>query len=185
MKDRSFITIFAGLAVFFIILPVVMTFSEVMTKVLQSTPIYIFIADHIVPYEVKIVASLLTIFKVPVEYQKNGLNINGKFLQVTWNCIGWQSLLFVLVSFIVGLQGNFKKLAVFEAISIGIMGTFILNIARITIVSLLGAYFPPLFAILFHDYLAAVITIIWLFCFWWFVFQYTLEEKDRDKLSEI
>jgi exosortase/archaeosortase family protein len=179
-KDRSILTIFAALAVFFILLPFVLTFSEALTSLMQSTPIYLFIQNHIVPYEVKIVASVLTLFKLPVTWQQNGLNINGKFLEVTWNCLGWQSLLFIFISFIVGFQGAYTRLSIFEAGLIGICGTFILNISRIIIVSLLGAYFQPLFAILFHNYLAAVITILWLFVFWWFSFEFVLEEKSND-----
>ena len=42
----------------------------------------------------------------------------------------------------------------------------------------IGAYFiNSLFALLVHDYFAALTTIIWLIFFWWFAYKYVLEEK--------
>jgi hypothetical protein len=35
----------------------------------------------------------------------------------------------------------------------------------------------PLFAVVFHDYLAAIVTIVWLVVFWWFAYKFVLVEK--------
>lgn len=41
---------------------------------------------------------------------------------------------------------------------IGILGTFLVNLFRLT--------FPTFIAVVYHDHLAAIVTIIWLFVFW-------------------
>ena len=100
----------------------------------------------------------------------------NEVVYLIWNCLGWQSLLFVLISLIIGLQGKFSKLSIIHVIVIGITGTFLLNILRITVVSLLGAYLSSIFRVVFHDYLAGFLTLVWLFIFWWFSYKYVLEE---------
>jgi len=50
------------------------------------------------------------------------------------------------------------------------------KMVRVLIVLFL-AYSRPLFAVVYHDYLAAVVTILWLLAFWWFSYSFVLEEK--------
>lgn len=164
------------IAVFLSMLPLLVTVNEGLTRVMAATPLYRLIQATIVPFEVKIVAAILYLLHIPSTYQADGLTVSGVFLQVTWNCLGWQSLLFLLVSLIIGLQGKYHVLSVAAVISIGLLGTFILNIARITIVVILAAFAPQVFRIVFHDFLAATMTLLWLGTFWWFSYRYVLEE---------
>jgi len=109
---------------------------------------------------------------------RDGMLINGVPLKITWNCVGWQSMLLFTLSVIFGLRARiYSKLSVFKTIFIGVFGTVLVNLGRIFIVSLLGAYSPKIFAIVYHDYLAAFLTILWLFIFWWFSYSFLLEEK--------
>jgi exosortase/archaeosortase family protein len=170
------LNLYGLIAIFLSLMPVLVVANEALAKFLESTTLYLLIQRTIVPYEVKIVAAILYLLKVPTTYQLDGLNINGVFLQLTWNCLGWQSLLFLLVSFLIGLPGKYRKSSILEVIIIGLLGTFLINIARITMVTLLGAYLPAVFRVVFHDYLAAAITLVWLGFFWWFSFKYVLEE---------
>jgi hypothetical protein len=64
-----------------------------------------------------------------------------------------------------------------EASAIGILGTFWVNILRMLVTVLLAVYFPPVFRIVFHTYLAAGVSIAWLVFFWWFSYKYVLTEK--------
>ena len=171
----AWLNIYALLAIFLSILPFVVVLNEGLTKVLESTLLYRFIQQTIVPYEIRVVGAVLYLLKIPVTYQLDGLQVSGTFLRVTWNCLGWQSLIFLLVSFLIGFQGRYKISSIWETFIIGISGTFILNIVRIIIISLMGAFLPHIFAIVYHDYLAAGMTLVWLFIFWWFSYNYVLE----------
>ena len=177
MRD-TFKSIFFALTVILILLPFLTTFSEQLTGLMQKTPIYLFIQERIVPYEVRIVGVILSWLKIPVGYGGDSLTVSGQPLKVTWNCLGWQSLLFLLVSLSTGLQGQFKAISKLEAATIGILGTFWINILRIVFISILGGYFPSVFAIVFHDYFATLVGIAWLFFFWWFSYSYVLEERN-------
>lgn len=39
--------------------------------------------------------------------------------------------------------------------------------------------FATIFALLIHDYFAAITTIAWLFFFWWFAYSFVLETKGK------
>jgi len=156
MRKQTFKNIFFVLTVILILLPFLTTFSEQLTGLIQKTPLYLLIQAYIVPYEVRIV---------------------GLIMSLLWNCLGWQSLLFLLVSLSAGLQGSFKLSSKLEVVTIGILGTFWVNILRIVFISILGGYFPSVFAVVFHDYFATLVTAVWLFIFWWFSFSFVLETK--------
>lgn len=177
MRKETFKNIFFVLAVILVILPFLTTFSEQLTGLMQKTPIYRLIQEYIVPYEVRIVGMILNAVGIPTGVGGDQLSVAGQPLTVTWNCLGWQSVLFLLVSMATGLQGQFKTLSKLEAAAIGILGTFWINIARIVFVSILGGYFPSVFAVVFHDYFATLVTAAWLFGFWWFVYSFVLEER--------
>lgn len=178
MKKETFKSIFLVLAIILVILPFLTTFSEQLTGLLQKTPLYLFIQNHIVPFETRIVGLILTLLKIPVLVGSDSLSVAGQPLRVTWNCLGWQSVLFLLVSFFTGLQGQFKLSSKLETAAIGILGTFWINILRITFISILGGYLPSVFAVVFHDYFATLVTAAWLFFFWWFAYNFVLESKE-------
>jgi exosortase/archaeosortase family protein len=175
----TFKNIFLVLTVILVILPFLTTFSEQLTGLIQKTPLYLFIQEYIVPFEVRIVGLILSLLQIPTGIGTNSLTVAGQPLQVTWNCLGWQSVLFLLVSFFTGLQGQFKLTSKLEAVAIGILGTFWINILRIVFISILGGYFPSIFAIVFHDYFATLVTVAWLFAFWYFAYNFVLEIKEQ------
>lgn len=178
MKEkRTFAIIFALLAIMLAILPFLVSFNEVLTKIVESIGIYMWVQEKIVPMEVKMVGVLVSPFPIKFIAHPNGMTVNGIYAQVTWNCLGWQSLLLFLVTIVVGLKGNYTLLSKTEAIIIGLLGTFLINLIRMAIIVLLLAYSRPLFAVFYHDYFAAIVTILWLFGFWWFAYSYVLEEK--------
>lgn len=180
-EKLTFKNIFLVLAILLVILPFLTTFSEQLTGIIQKTPLYLFIQNHIVPVEVRIVALILSLLQIPVGIDTNSLTVAGQPLQVTWNCLGWQSVLFLLVSFFTGLQGAFKLSSKVEAAAIGLLGTFWINILRITFISILGGYFPSVFAVVFHDYFATLITAAWLFFFWYFAYTFVLAPRTETR----
>lgn len=174
-QKKTFSLIFGLLSVFMIVLPFLVTFNEGLTKVIENINGYIWIQGKIVPVEIKMVGVLVSPFGVEYQAHVKGLTINGVYAQMTWNCLGWQSLLLLLITFIFGLRGNYTLLSKIEAIIIGLVGTFLVNLFRLTFIVLLLGFSQPLFARVYHDYLAAFVTIIWLFFFWWFSYKFVLE----------
>lgn len=86
-------------------------------------------------------------------------------------CAGIYSLLTFLLLFLLTLvvMGRTQKIDYFKAVSalmIGLLITFLLNIVRITLIILVGAYVSEVIAIkLFHEYLSAVFLMA-LFAFY-------------------
>lgn len=174
--------IFALFAIFLAILPFLVTFNEILTHLVEKFRLYMWIQELVVPLEIKMVAVLVSPFKINFIAHANGMTVNGTYARVTWNCIGWQSLLLLLITFAVGLKGEYTWRSKIEAIAIGLLGTYLVNLLRLTLITLLLAYSRPLFAVVYHDYLAAIVTILWLFVFWWFAYSFVLEEKGEREL---
>jgi exosortase/archaeosortase family protein len=183
-EKRTFAIIFALLAVMLAILPFLVSFNEILTKIVESFGLYMWVQEKIVPLEVKMVGVLVSPFPLKFVAHQNGMTVNGVFAEMTWNCLGWKSLLLYLITIVVGMGGNYTRLSKIEAITIGLLGTFLVNLLRLTIITLLLAYSRPLYAIVYHDYLSAIVTIIWLFVFWRFAYEYVLEEKTSQKVDE-
>ena len=178
MKEkRTFAIIFALFAVLLAILPFLVSFNEVLTHLVEKFQLYMWVQNKIVPMEVKMVGVLVSPLGIDYVAYRNGMSVNGTYAQLTWNCLGWQSLLLLIITLVVGLRGNYTLSSKIEAVLIGFLGTFLINLFRLTIIIILLAFFRPLFAILYHDYFAAVVTVAWLFGFWWFSYSFVLEEK--------
>jgi exosortase/archaeosortase family protein len=181
MKEkRTFSIIFALLAVFLAILPFLVTFNEGLTQLVERSNLYMWLQEKMVPLEVKMVGVLVSPLGVNYLAHQNGMTVNGLYAGMTWNCLGWQSLFLFLITLLAGLRGNYTFLSKTEAVLIGLLGTFLVNLLRLVFIVLLLAYSRPLFAIVYHDYLAAIVTILWLFAFWWFAYSFVLEEKSYD-----
>jgi len=180
-KD-AFVTLFLILTLVLMFMPFLATFNDFLTRAVINLRGYTLIREYIVPFEVRMVAVVLTSlgFDVSVtsEYVILG-NSQPFFIEIVWNCIGWQSLLFFVITAFVGLQGdkytNFSK---FKATIIGILGTFLVNILRIVAVVLVAYFFGQFPAVIIHDYGSLLAVIFWLFFFWWFAYSFVLEESE-------
>lgn len=176
MKEkRTFAIIFALFAILLAVLPFLVSFNEILTHLVESFRLYMWVQERIVPLEVKMVGVLVKPLGIDYLAHQNGMTVNGTYAGMTWNCIGWQSLLLLLITLVVGLRGNYTFWSKVETVLIGLLGTFLVNLGRLTFIVLLLAYFRPLFAVVYHDYLAAIMTIIWLFGFWWFAYSFILQ----------
>jgi len=178
----TFKNLFIILVIFLMLLPFVTTFNEFLTKIVEKTSLYRLIQATLIPYETMLVRTIISFFGIEtapgtVAIVKNGVP-QGTY--IAWNCIGWQSLVILLLSLKVGFQGSFTKLSVLQAAIFGILGTFLINIFRISIIIILLYYFDRLPAMIFHDYSSVILTILWLFFFWWFSYSFVLETKDAN-----
>ena len=178
-QKRTFAIIFALLAVFLAILPFLVTFNEILTHVVERFSLYMWVQGRIVPLEVKMVGVLVKPLGINYLAHQNGMTVNGLYAGMTWNCIGWQSLLLLVITLIVGLRGNYTLISRIETVLIGLLGTFLVNLLRLTLIVVILAYSRPFFAVVYHDYLAAIVTILWLFVFWWFAYSFVLLPKEQ------
>jgi len=176
---KVFIAIFFAFSLMMIILPFLVTANDILTKILEKNLLYSFIQNHIVPLEAKMMGAILMFFGYKYAFSSSNsiILINGLTMEITWNCLGWQSFLLLFVTLLVGFRGKYKTSSVLEGLGIGILGTFWLNIGRMLFTILLAVHAPPIFRIVFHDYLAAATTVLWLFAYWWFLYSFVLEEK--------
>jgi len=102
-------------------------------------------------------------------------------LLISWNCIGWQSLVLLGVSFISGLRGHQPLEARVQVVMIGVAGTMLLNLLRVAAVAALAATWGQTVAVLFHDYGGTVLVVGWLFAFWMFVQRWILPAEPSDQ----
>ena len=133
------------------------------------------------PYELKIMSTLINIFGVSAKsgnayimYLKNG---RPEVIFLAWNCIGWQSFLFLIVTLFSGLAGNFTKVSKLEVLLIGVLGTYLINIFRLVLVVLMYYFTGQGIGLVFHNYFSNLLSILWLFVFWWLAYTYVLREK--------
>jgi exosortase/archaeosortase family protein len=178
-QKRVFSAILLGLTVLLAILPFAVTFSEILTRFVEQNLLYLWTQEHVVPLEAKMMGAILLPFGYEYAFSPSNsfIVVNGLAMGITWNCLGWQSFLFFFITLFVGFRGKYTKLTVLEALVIGILGTFWLNIFRMLLTVLLAVHVPPVFRIVFHDYLAAGTTVVWLFFFWWFSYAHVLEVR--------
>jgi exosortase/archaeosortase family protein len=160
------------------LLPLVTTFDDLLTSwALQlgvDNPL-----SAIVPVESRMVVGLLTAIGIRAEASGSHLVVwDGAgamhVLLISWNCIGWQSLVLLGVSLVSGLRGRHPLEARAQVIVIGVAGTMLLNLLRVAAVAALAATWGQTAAILFHDYGGTLLVVGWLFAFWMFVQRWIL-----------
>ena len=161
-------------------LPLFTTFNEILTKIAEKSGAYELLTKTVVPFETRAVSLILKPFGVDARPTISHLFIRrsdgtqtGIFL--SWNCLGWQSGILLILTLITGLSGNHAFSRKIETIVFGLSGTFLINLLRISIVVLIAYYFGQLPATLVHDYGGTLFTIGWFFFFWWFSYQFILE----------
>jgi len=184
VSQDTFVTLFLILVLILIFMPFLATFNDLLTRLVINLRGYSLIREYIVPFEVRMVAVVLATFGFDVAVTKEYVVLGNSqpFLtEIVWNCIGWQSLLFFVITAFIGLQGDkYTNLSKFKAAVLGALGTFLVNILRIVAVVLVAYYFGQSPAIIVHDYGSLLAVIAWLFFFWWFVYTFVLETKAAD-----
>ena len=171
-------------AVAMVILPFVTTFDDVLTAVGMrlgiAAPLQL-----IVPAEVRITVAALGFVGVHAAAAGDQLvvwNARGaaQTLFISWNCVGWQSLILLGLSLGVGLRGEMSWASRLQVMAFGVAGTILVNIARIAAVCLLAAWAGYLPAVLFHDYGGTLLLIAWLFTFWAIAFRWLLDQPQLE-----
>jgi len=179
-RDRGNLnlSLLAMLCALLMLLPLVTTFDDFLTTwALQlgaNNPL-----QAIVPVEARMVAGLLGLVGIHAAASGSHLVVwDGAgamhTLFISWNCIGWQSLVLLGVSLLSGLRGRHPIEARIQVIVIGVAGTMLLNLLRVAVVAGIAATVGVTPAVLFHDYGGTILVVAFLFGFWIFVQRWIL-----------
>ena len=183
------LTLIALSCALLMLLPLVTTFNDLLTTwALQfgaNTPL-----QGIVPIESRMVVGLLGLLGVHAAASGSYMVVwdgSGSMhtLYISWNCIGWQSLILFAVSLVTGLRGEHGAGARLQVITIGIAGTMLLNLLRVAAVAAIAATVGVTPAILFHDYGGTLLVIAFLFGFWAFAQRWILDSTPSVRAEAI
>ena len=165
-----------------LILPVFSTFGELLTKAAMAAGFDAWLGQWIAPVEGQLVHGALALLGIPSAYDRSllyiGSGAGSLALYISWNCVGWQTLLFLGLSMATGLQGEYTIRSRVETVALGVAGIAILNVLRITVVALVAYAFGQVPAVIVHDYGSVIATIAFLMAFWAFAYNTVLERRE-------
>ena len=188
-RDNVNLTLLAVVCALLMLLPLVTTFDDLLTTwALQlgaNNPL-----QTIVPVEARMVVGLLGLVGIHAAAAGSHLVVwdgGGAMhtLFISWNCIGWQSLVLLGVSFLTGLRGRHPIEARVQVIVIGVAGTMLLNLLRVAAVAGIAATIGVTPAVLFHDYGGTLLIIAFLFAFWIFVQRWILGAAPSEEVEVV
>ncbi len=186
-RDNINLTLIALTCAMLMLLPLVTTFDDLLTawamQLGANNPL-----QAIVPAESRMVVSLLGLVGIHAAASGSHLVVwdgSGSMhtLYISWNCIGWQSLILFGVSLISGLRGTQSLESRVQVICIGVAGTMLLNLVRVSAVAAIAATVGVTPAILFHDYGGTVLFVGFLFAFWAFAQRWILDSPASSQLE--
>lgn len=167
-----------------VISPFAYKVQDYLTKLLYATGVAKFLSYYIIPLEITGVRFILKLLGVTTnelsDYKTILLHRADSTVfatQITWSCIGWESLLCLILSLIVGIGGHYTRLSKILSIILGLIGTIVINLLRITVVCLMGFFYGAGFAVAYHNYFGAALVLLWLFIYWWLCYGLILKSK--------
>jgi len=181
-EEKTFSKIIVMAAVMLLILPFITTFNEMLTKAVMNIGLYRFIEAYIVPPFTRVVGGVLRyVCRIPTMVSEDSLYLLRKGMPIEvyigWNCVGWQSLILFAVTLLTGLQGPYTTWSKVKCVAVGLEGTLLLNVFRVALTCVLLYYVGYLPALIFHDYLGTVLTVVWLAVFWYVSFEHLLKRR--------
>jgi len=179
-SGNKFSVLFMVTALLLMTMPFISTFNEFLTSLFLKWRLYRVLEEWVVPYQARVLAGLFGLFPVSVKATSEGVWLSGNFLELQWNCLGWQSAVLLLASFLTGFQGKFTKTSRVEVILIGTLGTYLVNFMRMFIVGFFAVFVGKGAAGIFHDWFSLNLVLIWFFFFWWFSYSFVLEDKNAN-----
>jgi exosortase/archaeosortase family protein len=167
-----------------LILPFFSTFGELLTKAAMAAGFDAWLGQWIAPVEGRLVHGALALIGIQSAYDGSllyvGTGSGSLALYISWNCVGWQTVLFLLVSMATGLQGEYTLRSRLETVALGVLGIAILNVLRITVVAVVAYVFGQVPAVIVHDYGSVIATVAFLMAFWAFAYNVVLERIGGD-----
>ena len=180
-RDNVNLTLIAITCALLMVLPLVTTFDDLLTtwamQLGANNPL-----QAIVPAESRMVVSILGLAGVHAAASGSHLVVwdaSGSMhtLFISWNCIGWQSLVLFGISLASGLRGGHTTESRLQVVCIGFAGTMLLNLLRVAMVALIAATVGVAPAVLFHDYGGTILFVGFLFAFWAFAQRWILSAR--------
>ncbi len=165
-----------------LVLPFITTFNEFLTKAVIELRLDRILADWVVPTEVRFIALTLAPFGIEAQVTDTALYLTSSAsnfpipVYISWNCVGWQSFILFGITLITGLQGRIPRRRKLQVIAVGLLGTFWMNLLRMSSVAMVAYFFGRLPAVIFHDYGGTLIILVWLVVFWYALFNYFLAD---------
>ena len=175
-----------------LLLPFITTFNEFLTKAVLELGLDGILTNWVVPTEVRFIALTLLPFGIQAEVTDTALYLSragSDFpipVYISWNCVGWQSFILFGITLITGLQGRIPRGRKLQVIALGLLGTFWMNLLRMSSVALVAYFFGRLPAVIFHDYGGTLMILVWLVVFWYALFNYFLADylaEDEEPLN--
>ncbi len=183
--SRPLATLLAVGAIALLVMPFFSTFGELLTNVAMAAGFDAWLGQWIAPAEAHVVRGLLALFGIASAAEGSllfvGRGAQSVALYISWNCVGWQTLIFLALSMVTGLHGEYTRRSRVETALLGISGIVVLNILRITVVALVAFAFGQLPAIIVHDYGSVLATVVFLMAFWAFAYNVVLERVEPDE----
>ena len=180
LERKTYRKLIAVAAFAFMVLPFITTFNELLTKVVEQVQLVAFLQEFAAPFLIKVIAVLLRALGVANFSSGSYLYLTGGWMPlkvyISWNCIGWQNFVLLAFTLVTGLQRPYTLRSKLLTVLLGVEGSFLVNVLRIFISCLLAYHIGYVPAIIFHDYLGTVMTLLWLGAFWYFSFGHLLVE---------
>jgi exosortase/archaeosortase family protein len=177
-------TLIAVGSIALLILPFFSTFGELLTNAAMAAGFDAWLGQWIAPIEGRLVHGALALIGIQSAYDGSllyvGTGPGSLALYISWNCVGWQTVLFLVVSMATGLQGEYTLRSRLETVVLGVLGIAILNVLRITVVAVVAYVFGQLPAVIVHDYGSVIATVVFLMAFWAFAYNVVLERIGAD-----
>ena len=188
-RRAVYVGLLAASCAMLLILPFVTTFDDLLTSATKQFGLVHPLLSLAAP-EARAVVAILGALGVQAQAAGGQLYVwdwsgQRQALLISTTCIGWQSLILLGLSCLVGLRGPYSREAKVQVLLIGVLGTVLVNLVRMTIVSLVAADFGFWPAVLVHDYGGTLIIVVWLFAFWAFVHRWILGILPSDELEAI
>jgi exosortase/archaeosortase family protein len=164
-----------------LIMPVFSTFGELLTNLAIVSGVDAALGQWVAPAEGRLVHGLLAMLGYGSAAEGSVLSITDGVrdvsLYISWNCVGWQTLIFLGLTLPTGLHGDHTLRSKLEAAALGIFGIGILNVLRIAIVGVIALHFGQMPAAIVHDYGSIVATVVFLMIFWTVAYSTVLEPR--------
>ena len=172
-------------SVIFLLLPLVTTFNDLLASMVMRLGWDEFLRGWMVPMEARMIAALIRLFGIRAAASQTSLYLTKGVstipIYISWNCVGWQSFILFAITLITGLQGPYTPRSKVETVILGFLGTFLVNLLRISVVCVVAYYVGQLPAVIFHDYGGTILILLWLFAFWYLAHAYLLERPEYEE----